>query len=290
MQSNVGLRLRRFIIITLELLIGIFVLIFSSSPDTPTGLLNEFVVADIRFFYEGGEKVPNQRIYENVFYRGTSPFIYYEMDLRYPAPEQRIDFTILTVFLKPDGSIYREQNCASFIEVGWTGSIQSCGMGGRKSAVGESPFGESDPSLWESGTYTAVFYINNHEVGRKVFIIGDLLSNINVTGIKFYEIEGREMFQAPRIYENKFIAYEVNLHYPASGQRIDFEIHTVYLNPDGSLFQEWDCPSFIEPGRTQSFLTGASGWSEPGAWGKGQYTAVFYINNYEIGRESFTIE
>jgi len=124
-----------------------------------------------------------------------------------------------------------------------------------------------------------------------------LLDELVVADIKFYESEGREMSLDSRVYENKFykdtaryIAYEVDLHYPVSGQRIDFTVHTVYLKPDGSLFQEWDCQYSIGPDQTQSFLTGGSGWSEPGAWERGQYSAVFYINNYEIGRESFTIE
>ena len=124
-----------------------------------------------------------------------------------------------------------------------------------------------------------------------------LLDKLMVADIKFYESERPGMLPDSRVYENKFykdttryIAYEVDLHYPVSRQRIDFTVHTVYLKPDGSLFQEWDCQYSIGPDQTQSFLSGGSGWSEPGAWERGQYSAVFYINNYEIGRESFTIE
>jgi hypothetical protein len=124
-----------------------------------------------------------------------------------------------------------------------------------------------------------------------------LLDKLMVVDIKFYESEGWGMLPDSRVYEKKFykdatryIAYEVDLHYPASRRRIDFTVHTVYLKPDGSLFQEWDCQYSIVPNQTQSFLSGGSGWSEPGAWERGQYSAVFYINNYEIGRESFTIE
>jgi len=131
---------------------------------------------------------------------------------------------------------------------------------------------------------------------REVLSTG-VLNELMVADIKFYESEGKDMPPDSRVYENKFykntaryIAYEVDLQYPMSGRKIDFTVHTVYLKPDGSLFQEWDCQYSIGADQKQSFLNGGSGWSEPGAWERGQYSAVFYINNYEIGREAFTIE
>ena len=133
------------------------------------GLLGE-TEADIPFmranvtgvkFYEGGSgEVPyGQRIYDTRFFSSSARIIWWEINLAYPDPGKRIDFTVEAFLYKPDGNILNRQVQNYFIEPTWTFSSHSMG------------FGWIEPGTWIPGKYRVEMFISGKKAGEGNFEI-----------------------------------------------------------------------------------------------------------------------
>ena len=95
-------------------------------------------------FYEGphdGTPTKENRAYTTSFDHATARSIFWELDLSYPAPGQKIEFTLDAIWYKPDGSELRHQTLPAFVMPTWNSSLHTLG------------FGWVDSGHWPTGTY-----------------------------------------------------------------------------------------------------------------------------------------
>jgi len=112
-------------------------------------------------FYEGGSgEVPyGQRIYDTRFSSSSARLIWWEINLTYPDPVKRIDFSVEAFLYKPDGNILNRQVQNYFIEPSWTFSWHSMS------------FGWIDPGTWIPGKYLVEMFISGKKAGEGNFEI-----------------------------------------------------------------------------------------------------------------------
>jgi hypothetical protein len=95
-------------------------------------------------FYEGPHDLTlekSQRVYRQIFNRATARSIYWELDLTFPPPGRRIDFTLDALWYKPDGSELRRQTFPAHVDATWPNSWHTHG------------FGWVDAGHWPPGLY-----------------------------------------------------------------------------------------------------------------------------------------
>jgi hypothetical protein len=112
-------------------------------------------------FYEGVVDPPpiSHRVYSNRFAQATSRFIWWEINLAYPDPGRRIDFSVTAVCYRPDGIVLNRQAQHYFIQSPWTGSEHSMGFGGH------------EPGTWAPGIYKVELFVEGKNVGGGTFEI-----------------------------------------------------------------------------------------------------------------------
>jgi len=117
-------------------------------------------VTELRFF-ESGYGVSNfaQRVYKRQFPSSSSRYINWELNLKHPKPNQRIDFEITAIYYRPDDSILRKQTKKSYIKQNWTSSYHVLGWGSKK------------PGTWKVGTYRVDLFIKDQKVASGSFRI-----------------------------------------------------------------------------------------------------------------------
>ena len=135
-----------------------------TSPPTPTSsdsyIIDVAQVTDVLFF-ESGVGVPpvEEREYAVRLPKSTSRYINYELNLEYPAPEQRIDFVIQAVWYDPDGEIFGEDSMDGYIESDWTSSTHAWGRGWE------------EPGEWDVGKYVVDLYVGGASLASGSFEI-----------------------------------------------------------------------------------------------------------------------
>lgn len=112
-------------------------------------------------FFESGYDMPalGQRVYDSQFDGKTSRFIDWEIFLVGPAPGQRVDFSVHSVYLRSDGSVYAEFDDSASLTPDWSGLISAGGWGSK------------EPGSWSNGTYTVVLSIEGNEITRGSFTV-----------------------------------------------------------------------------------------------------------------------
>ncbi len=112
-------------------------------------------------FYEGGvDDVPiQQRTYGSRFSRASARFVWWEINLAYPDPGRRIDFSVEAVCFRPDGTVINRQVQHYFIQSPWTSSWLSMG------------FGWHEPGTWTPGSYRVELFVAGKKVGGGSFAI-----------------------------------------------------------------------------------------------------------------------
>jgi protein TonB len=116
-----------------------------------------------------------------------------------------------------------------------------------------------------------------------------------VTGVRFYASSGEAIASDSRSYSETFefdaarsIWWELNLQNPAHPARKDLLIVVYLYNPDGTLRQIQQSPSYLEPSWTSS--AHSNQWSqEVGGWTPGTYRVSFFIDRVKIAAGYFTI-
>ena len=82
----------------------------------------------------------------------------------------------------------------------------------------------------------------------------------------------------------------MNLTFPRPTSHTPFTIHEVWHKPDGSLEEQGDVQTYIEPIWDHSYHSSA-GWgtSNAGTWALGTYRVDLYVDRRKIAASSFDI-
>jgi tRNA A-37 threonylcarbamoyl transferase component Bud32 len=89
--------------------------------------------------------------------------------------------------------------------------------------------------------------------------------------------------------EARYINYELNLKFPAPGERRDFQVEAVYYQPDGSELARFTADYHLEADWTTSWHAKGWGWDDPGKWPTGQYWVELYVDGQLIGTGTFEV-
>jgi hypothetical protein len=113
-------------------------------------------------FYEGPhdtEPEKNTRVYRYIFPQSSARTIYWEVDLTFPNPSQKITFKLTAHWIKPDGTEMGQQTLDGYVMPEWGTSWHSLG------------FGWVDAGHWPIGTHRVDFYVGNTLVASGSFQI-----------------------------------------------------------------------------------------------------------------------
>ena len=115
-------------------------------------------VLDLRFYERGaGPTSRDERIYTNVFSKLSTRYISWELNLAYPRQPQETDFTIESVYYRPNGSIFFRNVTKKYIGEGWSNSWHTSGLGWER------------PGNWRNGTYRVELFIEEQLVASGEF-------------------------------------------------------------------------------------------------------------------------
>lgn len=135
------------------------------SPPAPTpsaGLPIPGIKTPSVQFYEGPHDLAmehDKRVYRYSFDRFGARAIYWELNLAYPPPGQRIDFQVDAIWFKSDGSEMTRQTLAAHVEGTWGSSWHTLG------------YGFAEPGHWIPGSYRVDFYYRSTRVASGTFQI-----------------------------------------------------------------------------------------------------------------------
>jgi len=113
-------------------------------------------------FYEGPHDLilnKSERIYRYIFDHSTARTIWWELNLTYPAPGQRIDFAVDAVWYKADGAEFFRHRTTPHVETAWRSSWHTDG------------YGFAQPGRWPTGTYRVDLFCNNARIATGTFQI-----------------------------------------------------------------------------------------------------------------------
>jgi hypothetical protein len=137
-------------------------------PETPpvspssTGIpIPGVKVSPLQFFEGPHDKTPekSERVYRYTFDRASTRTVWWELNLTYPQPGQRIDFKVDAHWYNPDGSQMGQQTLDGYVQADWKGSWHTRG------------WGWADAGRWTSGTYRVELYVGNTRVASGTFQI-----------------------------------------------------------------------------------------------------------------------
>jgi hypothetical protein len=118
-----------------------------------------------------------------------------------------------------------------------------------------------------------------------------------VTVLKFFEgPRNPTPEKSDRVYRTDFdrnntrsIYWELNLAYPAPGQRIDFKLDAIWYRSDGSELFRQSIQAYAMPTWKNSWHTIGYGFEGPGKWTPGQYRVDLFCRGARIASSSFSI-
>jgi hypothetical protein len=118
----------------------------------------------LRFYESGyGENPPlEQIVYARRFASETSRYINWELHLSHPAPERRVDFSIIAV--------YYRVNVPSWEEI-WRGTLYANVEKGRLRSTHAWGISPNDSKSWEIGTYRVDLYVEGKNIASEQFQI-----------------------------------------------------------------------------------------------------------------------
>jgi hypothetical protein len=118
-------------------------------------------VAGLQFYEGPHDTTPKKpdRVYRYSFDRSSARSIYWELDLRFPKPSQRIDFKLDAVWYKPDGSQMTRQTISAYVLPEWSSSWHTLG------------YGYVDAGSWPLGAYRIDIYYQSTRIASANFQI-----------------------------------------------------------------------------------------------------------------------
>ena len=100
----------------------------------------------------------NQRQYGSRFKSSSTRFLNWQLDLTYSKPGRRVDFKILAICYRQNGSVLFRQSMDAHANADWTSSWHSMGWGNR--ALGKA---------WRPGSYRLDIVVDNQVIASRKF-------------------------------------------------------------------------------------------------------------------------
>jgi hypothetical protein len=121
---------------------------------------------------------------------------------------------------------------------------------------------------------------------------------VKVAAVQFYEGPHDQTPQKPqRVYRFGFdrfttrsIYWELDLSFPATGRRIDFQVDAVWYKSDGSEMTRQTINAYVQQGWGSSWHTLGYGYVEPGHWIPGTYRVDFFCKDVRVASKMFQID
>jgi hypothetical protein len=119
-----------------------------------------------------------------------------------------------------------------------------------------------------------------------------------VTEVKFFEGPYNAPEKANRSYRTsfsrtgtRFVNWELNLEFPSTGVRKDFDIEHIWFNPYGKEIFRGTWKSYVMGDWTSSWHSHSYGWREASSsgWIIGTYRVDLYVHGVKIASENFSI-
>jgi len=246
----------------------------------------------VKFFELGKGNVPPeaQRNYANAFSQPVARYIGWEIEISMSPRSEDLEYTMETVWSKPDGSVLLRQTLPTKVNKDWTGINQVNGG-----------FGSEDPGTWQPGTYTVDFIVNQNKIASGKFTIvkpGFEAQNPKVSFVKFFEKgDGELPTQAQRNYANTFsqpaaryIGWEIEILMSPRPADLEYTMEAVWSKSDGSVLLRQSIPTKVNKDWTGvNQANGGFGSENPGTWQPGTYKVDFFVNQNKIASGTFEI-
>ena len=112
-------------------------------------------------FYEGGDDgvYHGRRRYSTSFSASPTRYIWWELNLKHPAPGSRLNFKVEAVYYNPDGSEFGRSEKNTYLQKDWISSHHTYGLGW------------SVPGKWKPGKYRVDLFIEGQKVACGEFEI-----------------------------------------------------------------------------------------------------------------------
>ena len=274
--------------------------------DSPPGYAElDATVSSLRFFESGKKQPPRgERIYRTNFSAAKTRFINWQLDLKYPKPKEKVDFTIEARCFYPNGELKYEQQMKTQIKPDWTKSWHGVGWGNQEPG-----------RAWRPGRYRLELSVDGRVLAKGYFNVteqeaakGDAPAAKPAEGYKSLgaKISSLKFFEGPydipsrneRVYRTSFdpakvryLYWQVDFKYPEPGRRVEFGITTNCYNPDGSVRFSQITNSYTMPTWKTHWTTKGWGNKTPGkAWQPGRYRLELEVDGEKIAQGFFTME
>lgn len=113
-------------------------------------------------FYEGPHDLTLEkpkRVYRYSFDRFTTRTVYWELDLSFPPPGQRIEFQVDAIWYRADATEMSRQTLQGHVDATWGSSWHTLG------------YGFVDSGHWKPGSYRVDFFYRNMQIASGTFQI-----------------------------------------------------------------------------------------------------------------------
>ena len=132
-----------------------FEVVSSSDPVILTATYLKFFETD-----DGTRPPVGNRVYATRFPKESVNYIHWEVGLSHVSPFSRVNFDLLAVWYKPDGSVEHRQTLSSYIEPGWTTSHHA-----------EVGWGCKVAGCWKPGVYRVELFLGGTRITSQSFEI-----------------------------------------------------------------------------------------------------------------------
>ena len=261
-------------------------------------------VENLRFFEGGRQAPPNkQRRFSTSFESDHTKFLYWQLSLKYPKTDSKVDFKIRAACYKPDGTLLFTQNMSAYVQPGWTSSWHAMGWG--NTAAGKA---------WAPGRYKVELSVDGNRVAQGHFEVtgGQKISKASLddrSGSGFRSLRAR--VKSLRLFESdynqpakdqrsfgtnfkasstRFLNWQLDLGYPKPGRRVDFKITAVCYRQNGSVQFKQAMDGHANADWTSSWHS--MGWGNRAlgkAWRPGNYRLELSIDGERVASREFRV-
>jgi hypothetical protein len=267
--------------------------ITGDGTDYYSGGEQNYTLLDINFF-EAGEDVPDDHIFNTVFSKNSARYIYTEVGLDnhlWNVRDNPVNFTLK--YYHPDGSEFGVVDVPYTIPMSWE--------------IGEiwDGWGWAEAGWWDAGRYRVEVWNGASKLGENYFEITASTDppnysttgsqTVSLTQIRFFE--GGENIDSGRIYNTSFA--KSSARYIYTEVTLDNHWYNVQDNPvslvlkyykeDGSLFGEPVHSYTIPMSWDVAELWKGWGWADAGWWDTGRYRVEIWNAGVQLGVNYFNI-
>ncbi len=112
-------------------------------------------------FYEAGKPVipDDDRVPQTSFESKDARYIWWELELKYPATQTRIDFRLHAIYINGDDQVIFEDDFDTAAQAGWDHSHHTKG------------YGWEEPGHWPKGNYRVEIYAGRRMIASNGFSV-----------------------------------------------------------------------------------------------------------------------